>query len=65
MLERTLRVKNLNQIEITYVSKKVLNQTFTNKIGLRKNANIVKNIYYKNINRNKYSNWNTSVLPLK
>ena len=49
MFERNLEVQNMHQIEISYVSKKMLNKTFTNKIGLRENANIYKNIYYENI----------------
>ena len=42
----------------------MLNQMFTNKIGLRKSTNITKNIYYENIKKSKYLNWNTSVYPL-
>ena len=49
MFERTLRVKNMHKIEIYYVIKTILNQKFTDKIGLRENANIHKNIHYEDI----------------
>ena len=43
------RIEKMHEIEISYVNKMMLNQTFKNKIGLSKNVNIHKNIYYENI----------------
>ena len=48
MFKKTLELQKLHHIEIAHMSKKLLNQTFTNKIGLSKNANIHKNILYEN-----------------
>ena len=43
----------------------MLNQTFTNKIGLCKNANIYKNIYYENIKiKGGTKIENLSILPI-
>ena len=39
----------MHEIEIIYLNINMLNQTFTNKIGLRVNAIILKNIDYENI----------------
>ena len=43
----------------------MLSQTFTNKIVLRKNTNIRRNIYYEDITiKSWYSNRNTYVFPI-
>ena len=66
MLERTLGVQNMHQIEIYYVNKNDVESNIQRYIIITwERKQPYKNIVLKYLNKRDYSNRNTSVLPLK